>query len=167
MTRPQENLAIPVPTLVRCASETDFAEAVKLTREYLDWLALDLSFQDIDSELAGFAVMYRPPLGCFLLARVGDTVAGGAGLRPFSEGICEMKRLFLPDRFRGLGLGRLLCLRLIEEARALGYERMRLDTLARMQAARQLYEELGFTEIGPYRYNPDPEARYLELRLNP
>ena len=159
--------SVPAPTLVRCASETDFAAAVALTREYLGWLGLDLSFQDIDRELAGFAAMYSPPRGCFFLARVGDEVAGGAGLRPFSEGICEMKRLFLPDRFRGLGLGRLLCLRLIEEARAMGYERMRLDTLARMQAARQLYMEFGFTEIGPYRYNPDPEARYLELRLTP
>ncbi len=164
--KPQHQ-SILQPTLVRCASEVDFAQAVALTREYLDWLGLDLSFQDIDRELAGFAAMYSPPRGCFLLARVGAALAGGAGLRPFAEGICEMKRLFLPDRFRGLGLGRLLCLRLIEEARSLGYERMRLDTLARMQAALQLYKEIGFTEIGPYRYNPDPEARYLELRLIP
>jgi GNAT superfamily N-acetyltransferase len=165
--RPHGEQTLPPPTLVRCAGDAEFAEAVALTREYIDWLGLDLSFQDIDRELAGFAAMYSPPRGCFLLARVGAAVAGGAGLRLFAEGICEMKRLFLPDRFRGLGLGRVICLRLIEEARALGYECMRLDTLAHMQAARQLYKDLGFTEIEPYRYNPDPEARYLELRLNP
>ena len=158
---------LPAPILVRCASETDFADAVALTRDYLDWLGLDLSFQDIDRELDGFAGMYSPPWGCFLLARVGDAVAGGVGLRPFADSICEMKRLYLPDRFRGLGLGRLLCRRIIAEARTLGYARMRLDTLARMEAALGLYHQLGFAEIGPYRYNPDPEARYLELRLTP
>ena len=153
--------------IAKCSSESDFARAVNLTRDYVAWLGIDLSFQDIDEELSSFPSMYGPPDGLFLLAWVGGDLVGGVGLRPLEPRVCEMKRLFVYDRFRGARIGGRLCTALIDEARRLGYEAMRLDTLGRMKTAIRLYEDLGFREIGPYRFNPDPTARYMELSLGP
>lgn len=152
-------------TITPCQSPADFAAAVALTRDYLAWLDLDLSFQDLETEFARFPAMYGPPAGLFLLARSGEKLAGGVGLRSLAAGVCEMKRLYVYDGFQGLGVGRRLCAALIAAAQGLGYQRMRLDTLGRMTAAITLYRSLGFREIPAYRFNPDPSACYMELDL--
>ena len=149
----------------RCSTDSDFSLALKITKDYIEWLDMDLSFQEVDNELSNFSSMYAPPDGLFLLAREADELAGGIGLRLLSHGICEMKRLFVYERFRNKHAGRTLCTLLIKEATRLGYEKMRLDTLGRMKAAIRLYEGLGFRDIAPYRFNPDPTTRYMELRL--
>ena len=151
--------------ITSCTTQTDFSLALQLTRDYLRWLDMDLSFQDIDEELANFAGMYGAPNGLYLLAREAGKLAGGVGMRKLTPQICEMKRLFVYDGYQGRGVGTRLCSALIREAKRRGYRKMRLDTLGRMQPAIRLYENLGFKEIGPYRYNPDPTAKYLELRL--
>jgi len=148
-----------------CATDTDFAFAMQITKDYIRWLNIDLSFQDIDTELSNFASMYGPPNGLFLLAWKADALAGGVGLRMLTPEICEMKRLFVYDAFKRKGVGRSLCTALIQEATDLGYQKMRLDTLGRMHAAISLYRILGFEEIEPYRFNPDPTTKYMELSL--
>lgn len=153
--------------LLPCASPADYAEAVRLTEEYAAWLGFDLGFQGFARELAEFPVMYGPPGGAFLLARADGAVAGGVGLRPLAPGVCEMKRLFVRQGFQGRGLGRALAAAAVARARELGYAAMRLDTLARMEPALALYRSLGFVDIAPYRHNPEPGARYLELDLRP
>lgn len=148
-----------------CLTESDFSSAIQLTRDYLHWLNMDLTFQDIDKEMSNFSAMYGPPTGLFLLAWHDGKLAGGAGLRKLEGKTCEMKRLFVYDQFKHIGIGRRLCEAIIQEAKNVGYRKMRLDTLGRMKAAMKLYRSLGFEEIEPYRFNPDPTTKYLELHL--
>lgn len=136
----------------------DEVELVReLFREYADSLGVDLSFQGFEEEAAAL------PAGYDVILLAGDE--GCVGVRPFGEGVCEMKRLYVRPSARGSGLGRTLALAAVEHARALGYERMRLDTMPMMGAAQALYASLGFVEIPPYRHNPVAGTRFMELLL--
>lgn len=136
-----------------------------LFEEYAAALGVDLGFQDFDRELAELPGEYVPPGGRLLLALDEGNPAGCVALRPFEPGVCEMKRLYVRSSFRGTGLGRLLAERIVGAGREAGYERMRLDTLPAMAAARGLYESLGFVEIEAYRPNPIHGTTYFELAL--
>ena len=153
-------------TLKKCTTEQDYSLAVKLTKDYMDWLDVDLCFQNIDKEFASFSDMYGGDEGVFLLGLYNGEVAGGVGLRKLEDNICEMKRLYVYDQYKRKGLGNRLCMMLIDEAKQLGYTKMRLDTLREMVSAVDLYKKLGFVEIGPYRFNPEKSVVYMELAIN-
>jgi len=144
----------------------DIARSRRLIRDYAGWLAVDLCFQGFEQELASLPGAYAPPAGRLLLARTGGDAIGCVGLRPLEPGICEMKRLWIEPGFAGAGIGRRLAETVIQAARDIGYEKMRLDTLPeRMPAAQNLYRSLGFREISPYYDNPLPGVTMLELKL--
>jgi GNAT superfamily N-acetyltransferase len=136
-----------------------------LFEEYVGWLGVDLCFQGFAAELAGLPGVYAPPSGRLLLAVVGSEAAGCVALRPLAVGVCEMKRLFVRPGFRGQRLGRLLAERIVAEARTVGYQTMRLDTLPKMQAAIRLYEALGFVRCPAYYETPLPDTVFMDLRL--
>lgn len=145
--------------------ESESGEVRALLRAYADSLPFELDFQDFDRELADLPGAYAPPRGALLVARIGGEVSGCVALRPLTQEICELKRLFVHPTARGAGLGRRLMAAVVEEARRLGYGRMRLDTTPGMETAQRLYEELGFGETAPYTHNPVAGTRFLELQL--
>lgn len=146
------------------------AEFVRLARElfveYSESLEVDLCFQGFAEELARLPGEYARPAGRLLLVFDMEQAVGCGALRPIDDVVCEMKRVYLRPSVRGKGAGRMLMVTLIEMAREIGYERMRLDTLPSMTRAMEIYRSLGFREIAPYRANPVPGASFLELDLS-
>lgn len=162
---------------VDAASDGDSAAlsttARALFREYRDALAaqaVDLAFQDFDSELASLPGDYSAPTGALLVALVDGQPAGCGALRPLADvdypNACEMKRLYVRRAFRRFGLGRVLAQELMNLATQAGYSTLLLDTLDDMEAARGLYVSLGFEEIPPYYFNPISGAHYLKVNLD-
>ena len=154
-----------MPKIFPAQTDEDFKAAKKLLIEYADSLGFDLSFQDFEEELANLPGDYVQPAGCLLLALCKEQKVGCVGLRKLSEGVCEMKRLYVKEKFRGLGIGKALAEAVIVQARKIGYKYMRLDTTASMYAARALYVSIGFKQTSPYRYNPIQDAVFMELKL--
>ena len=139
----------------------------ELFREYERSLDVDLCFQGFDDELASLPGRYAPPDGRLLLARDDQTILGCVALRALAPGLCEMKRLYLRPAARGKRAGRALAIRVIDEARTIGYHAMRLDTLPSMTEAIALYRSLGFRPIAPYYPSPVAGTLYMELPLAP
>lgn len=141
----------------------------ELFLDYQRDIGIDLAYQGFAEELDGLPGEYRAPAGALLLAWVNGQPAGCCALRPLLSSdypnACEMKRLFVRPAFRGLGLGRQLVDQTLLCAQQAGYHSLLLDTLTDMEAARALYEELGFEEIAPYYHNPLPGAHYLRVVL--
>jgi ribosomal protein S18 acetylase RimI-like enzyme len=138
-----------------------------LFREYEAWLNLDLCFQGFEAEIVALPGKYAKPDGRLFLASVDEKTAGCIALRKLEEGVCEMKRLYVREEFRGLGLGKTLIEKLIAEARLEGYKKMRLDTLPdKMAKAVKLYSSHGFREIPAYYHNPYGDTFFMELDLS-
>jgi putative acetyltransferase len=152
--------------LVQAESSAHVMQARELFQEYAQSLGVNLCFQNFEQELARLPGHYAPPDGRLLLAEYDGQMAGCVALHKWEDGICEMKRLYLRPSFRGKGLGRVIAEKIIAEARSIGYQRMRLDTIGPlMKDAVEMYRKLGFREIAPYRPNPIAGAMYMELQL--
>jgi putative acetyltransferase len=152
--------------LIQATFPEHIEEARSLFLEYGSSLGFSLCFQSFDEEVKDLPGAYSPPDGILLLARCADHAAGCIALRILKDGVSEMKRLYVRPGDRGKGLGRMLVERLIVKARALGYERMRLDTIeSAMKDAVALYRRMGFREIASYSSIPVESALWMELLL--
>jgi len=152
-------------TAVRSAA--GWAAARRLIEAYVDSLGIDLSFQNYVEELAQLETVYGKPDGAMFLAQDDSHSLGCIGLRRFSSGAGEMKRLYVLPEARASGIGGLLVRAVIREAGSLGYRRLLLDTLPTMAEARALYSRLGFVSIAPYRVNPVAGTAFMALDLEP
>lgn len=154
-------------TLLQACSPEEVTEVRGLFLDYQADLGIDLCFQGFEQELINLPGDYAEPGGGLLLARAGDVAAGCCAFRPLANSdhlnACEMKRLFVRPAYRGLGLGRMLVDAIVTAAQQAGYTTMLLDTLSDMEAARALYQEVGFVETEPYYHNPLAGAHYLKL----
>ena len=151
--------------IIQATTKAHYQSARDLFVQYADSLGFDLEFQGFSRELAGLPGDYESPGGCILLADGADGHAGCVALRPLQKEICEMKRLFVVPAYQGRGIGRALATAVIGEARKRGYQKMRLDTIESMQAARGLYFSLGFKAIEAYCHNPLENPSFMELEL--
>lgn len=149
----------------RVSSATELEQIQLLFQEYAASLDFELWFQHFEEELRGLPGDYSPPKGCLLIATYQEDIAGCVAMRRLEKQICEMKRLYVRPPYRGFGIGRVLSVAIVAEARKSGYRCMRLDTVPSMKEARRLYASLGFREIRPYYHNPIPGVVFLELDL--
>ena len=155
-----------MPEIILAETPEAFAAAGTLFRAYAAWLGMDLGYQNFERELEDLPSMYTAPHGGLVLARDGTAYLGCCAVRALDGPICELKRLWVEPQATGMGLGRQLAARVVDVARTLGYERMRLDTIpTRMIAAGRIYTALGFVEIPKYYDNPNEGIAYLELDL--
>lgn len=159
----------PVIQLKSTHSDAEITALRSLIREYALTLSVDLCFQDLEGELALLPGDYGAPRGALVSVWVNQQLAGCCALRPLDTSdyllASEMKRLYVRQAHRGLGLGRQLAEAILDAARIADYQHVLLDTLSDMEAARALYVELGFVEIPPYYHNPIAGAHYLMARL--
>jgi ribosomal protein S18 acetylase RimI-like enzyme len=165
--------------IAEATTDEDYAAFGALIREYWEWLQSRYAdvpglvdnvggYQALDAELMSLPATYGPPKGRTLLARRDGEVVGGVALKDLGDGSCEMKRLFVPERFHGGGTGRRLCGALLDMAVADGYRLMRLDTGSHNTEALAMYESLGFREGPSYHDYPAelvPHLRFLERPL--
>jgi putative acetyltransferase len=157
-------------TIVQAETPSQIETARTLIMEYATWLEFNLCFQGFEEEMRTLPGKYAPPAGRLLLGLWDEQPAGVIALRPLSkqgqQGLCEMKRLYVRQAFRGHGIGRLLAERIIAEAAEIGYTRMRLDTVpGQMGQAIAMYRELGFVETRPYYDTPVGHTLFMELAL--
>jgi putative acetyltransferase len=151
--------------IVHAVTPWQIAQARTLILEYTEALGIDLGFQDFEQEMADFPGAYSPPSGRLLLALDGADAAGSVGIRGLEPDACEMKRLYIRPAYRSHGLGRRLVETALEQARAIGYSAMYLDTLPEMGAAIRMYQAFGFQRTAPYYANPIPGALFFKLPL--
>lgn len=167
------------PELRLAATAADYAAFGELCRAYVDWCRARyrdmpwfveevFGYQSLDSELQVLAEKYGPPAGRTILAVQGDRVVAGGAFRRLSNGVCELKRLYVSDAARGLGLGRRQSEALMASARADGFNIMRLDTADRLTEATAMYASMGFSRIAAYQDYPArlmPHLVFMERAL--
>ena len=151
------------------ANDSEALEQVRqYFRNYAAWLGVDLSYQNFDQEMASLPGAYSAPQGRLFFAEIDGQPAGCVGVRAIadSEGLCEMKRLYVAPEARGLGVGATLAMAAIKAAKEIGYKKLMLDTLPNMRMAVKLYRELGFTETPGYYQTPVEGTMFMALDLD-
>ena len=124
-----------------------------------------LSLQNYDEEVRHLEQKYGMPGGRLYLALWNGEPAGCIGLRRMDEENCEMKRLYVRPQYRDKHIGGKLVRQVIDDAKAIGYSHMLLDTFPFLDSAIRMYRALGFYEIERYNDNPIEGCIYMKLDL--
>jgi GNAT superfamily N-acetyltransferase len=161
----EERLLAETDLPIEIDDDAPLEEVKTLLREYPSQIPVPLEVADFEAWLASLPGPYAPPRGRLLVARRGGEPAGCVALRALDDETGEVKRLYVRERFRGLGLARALVQALIDTAHEVGYKRLRLDTHDSMIPAQTLYRSFGFREIAPYWDHPIPNVVFFELTL--
>jgi len=151
--------------IITVTTSEQYNTAKKLFIEYAAWLNIDLCFQNFEEELLHINEMYAPPKGVIYLAEKENECFGCVAIRDKQNNIAELKRLYVNENYRGQGIGKLLFDKAIEFAQHATYQKIRLDTLASMNTAINLYKANGFYVIPPYYHNPESNAVFFEKQL--
>lgn len=153
--------------MIRIPAQNEMDKIRSLFIEYQKWLGIDLCFQNFEAELVNLPGEYAEPKGSIFVVEESKSVfVGCIALRPYSNGVAEIKRLYIQPSSQGRGYGILLLERALDMAKAAGYKKVILDTLPTMERARNLYRVFGFTQIGAYYNNPLDDVEYYEKVLS-
>jgi len=107
----------------------------------------------------------RPPAGAFLVASADDEPVACGVVRTMAPGVAYLKRMWVADAARGLGVGKRMLRALEEQARALGMTTVCLETNRALVEAIAMYRRSGYTEVAPF--NDEPYAHHwFEKRLD-
>jgi GNAT superfamily N-acetyltransferase len=162
----------PMIQIQKAETQFELDDVRALMREFVQWhrdrhvedhdlIERYFDPHDFDAELANLPGKYEPPRGSLIVAYDDNTPVGCVAMRDLGDGACEMKRMYVPERARGRGIGRRLAERIVADARAAGYRYMRLDTSKRQSEAMRLYERSGFVRIPAYYPVEDPIKDWL------
>jgi ribosomal protein S18 acetylase RimI-like enzyme len=155
----------------------DLETVRRLFQDYRQWLAdhrddapasesaVQLGLGQIDQQIAELPGAYGPPRGEVVLAFSKAALVACGALRGLESKVGEIKRIYVRADHRGPEFGPRLTRALLSRARALGYERVRVDTLPSMTAAIQYYQEMGFDPIPSYWPHPVRGALFFEYRV--
>lgn len=146
-------------------SGEDFQKCKALIVEYLETLGIDLAYMNLPDGFATMGQKYAAKEGALILALDGDEAIGCVGVRKAGAGTAELKRLYVRESHRGFKVGAALLEKALENARSLGYTRIRLDVIPALLKAKELYRSFGFYEIPPYFNNPVAGTAYMEKAL--
>jgi putative acetyltransferase len=167
----------PGTTLRPAIWSTDIETVRKLFQDYRDWLAdhrdtassseatVKMGLGQIDRQIAELPGAYGPPGGEIILAFAKKALVACGALRGLEPRVGEIKRIYVRADHRGPGFGPRMAGALLDRAQALGYERVRVDTLASMTAAIEFYQEMGFKPIPSYWPHPAPGALFFEYKF--
>jgi GNAT superfamily N-acetyltransferase len=131
----------------------DSAEARELVAAMEDWVTEGFGPATPDRTSTVGAAEMVPPDGAFVVVREDGRPVAGGGIRRLSDGVCEIKRMYVVPEARGRGHGRRVLEALERVAVRLGYRRARLDTAQSMTTAMGLYESAGYRPIPDYNRN--------------
>lgn len=154
-----------MPEYLHAITPEHFKAARRLFTEYATWLNVDLCFQNFDSELENLESIYIPPHGDLILCKNENEFIGCVGIRLFSDEVAEMKRLYVKESARKLGIGSTLVKEAETSAMKKGYKEIKLDTLKKMTTAVDLYRKNGYQETGSYYHNPLTGVVYFSKSL--